>query len=120
MKLLTTGILAAALALGGLAFLSSNADAATIPDFEKERMQEAESQPSECETTECPITGCEATVERLSDDTCRIECTGPEGESCWVIVQCEEDSCTVLERGGDDCETSECEVAPKRPCATDC
>lgn len=44
---------------------------------------------------------CSATVTRQPDGTCRIECSDASGETCWVVLGCDEaGDCQVVDSGG--------------------
>ena len=57
----------------------------------------------ECEECE----DCNVTVECGPDDTCLVECTAPNGDSCWAVYACDGlGGCELIESGGDCCEGS--------------
>ena len=94
MKILTSGLIAASLGLSWLATSNESSVAADGTDCRPACLED-----------------CDATVERISDDACRIECTNENGESCWVVVSCDPTGrCEVLDRGG-DCERPICNPA---------
>ena len=60
------------------------------------------------EDSACPIEecldseDCDVTVECLPDGTCFVECSGPNGETCWAVLGCDaEGNCVLLDCGGD-------------------
>jgi hypothetical protein len=62
----------------------------------------------------CRATDCDVSVECLPDGTCRIECEGPDGASCWIELDCDaEGECSVIDSGGDCClPLEECPAVP--------
>lgn len=93
MKFLLMSVLAALLGLGWFGFRA-----------EASGDVQACTQDACCAETD----DCEVSAECLPDGTCRIECEGPAGESCWAILACDADGgCEVVESGGDCCAGAE-------------
>ena len=106
MKCLMTGLLA--LGLGWFGYPAEELTSACSPPDSCAVLSDCQAGGGDCDA-DCEVVD----VECLPDGTCRIECEGPDGETCWAIVACDPDGgCQVLECGGDlGCEESAEDVA---------
>ncbi len=93
MKILFASLLFTALGVGSLKLAGTSSDAG---------------KPDAGGCTE----SCDAKVTCSPQGTCLIECTGPDGKTCWVELACDGEGCRVVD--------SDCSAPCTTPCSTPC